>query len=323
LIKRLNGKASYKSERLPISHVYGSITGFASARETSRLAKVTDEEFSKHIDELNKLNVDFFYALNTACLGSLNTGDMLRLRKEITNLKKRGVKNFVVAHPFLLRVIKSEIPDCKIKTSVIMEIDNVKTFNFWIKEADIINVSTRINRDFTMLKALKKHKDKVEFLCNEVCLWQCPFRASHYTIESHRYKVNETYMNDYPVDLCYDMMTDVELLKARFILPEWIEYYERFGKYFKLSGRTFPQRFIEKATISYTKRQSPENILELFPIVAGSITNEQNGKRDLRNLKMSLKEKNGFLEYFKLAGNECNSRCPCPHCTPYTKCFHR
>ena len=323
LIKRLNAKSVYKPERIPVSHVYGSITGFCSARETSRLAQIFEDDFDKHLEELEKLNVDFFYALNASCLGSLNERDMLRLRKEVDILKRRGVKNFIVAHPFMLKLIRLAIPDAKIKASVIMEIDNIKTVRYWIKEADIINISTRVNRNFVMLEALKKYRDKIEFLCNEVCLWQCPFRASHYTIESHRYKKDENYLNDYPVDLCYYMMTDIELLRSRFILPEWIEYYEQFGKYFKISGRTFPQEFISNTTEWYSRRKSPENILELFPIVVGSIINEQNGERDLRKLNMTQKEKTEFLNYFKSFGFKCDYSCPCPFCGNYEKCFHR
>ena len=323
LIKRVNGKAWYKEERLSISHVYGSISGFASARETSRLSNLFEEEFDKHFEELKKLNVDFYYAMNASCIGSLNMREMLRMRKEITNLKNREIKNFIVVHPFVLKLIRSEIPDAKIKVSVIMEIDNIQTFNYWAKEADVINVSTRINRDFEMLRMFRKFSHKIEFLCNEVCLWQCPFRASHYNIESHRYKVNEDYMNDYPVDLCYEMMTDVELLKSRFILPEWITYYEDFGDYFKISGRSFPQEFIRKATEAYAKRKSPENILELFPIVTGSIINEQNGQRDQRKLIMTDEEKFDFLRKFYTTGNKCVYECPCPHCSNFVKCFKR
>jgi len=323
LIKKLNAKAAYKTDRIPISHVYGSTSGFCSARETQRLSKVFDEDLLKHLDQLEKLNVDFFYALNTSCLGSLNTRDMLRLRKEITNLKSWGIKNFIIAHPFMIKLVKSEIPDARIKISVIMEIDDIKRFKFWLKEAEIINISTSANRNFILLDALKKYKNKLEFLCNEVCLWMCPYRASHYTIESHRHKIGEQYLNDYPTDLCYNLMTDVELLKSRFILPEWISKYEDYGTRFKISGRTFPQEFISKTTEAYSRRTSPENLLDLFPIVVGSIINEQNGKRENRKFKMTPTQKEEFIHWFMTFGGMCKYSCPCPFCEKYTNCFVR
>ena len=226
-IKRINAKAVLNSERMPISHVYGSMSGLYSARETTRLGDLFRQDFINHLDELEKINVDFFYALNASCLGSLDTKELLKLRKVIEDIKNMGVKNFIVAHPLMLDLVRSIIPKAKIKASVILEIDDFKRFRFFMDKADIINISTKVNRNFTFLKSLSKYKEKVEFLCNEVCIYMCPYRDSHYTIESHRYKKEENYPNEYPVDLCYEMMTNIELLRARFILPEWIKYYKQ------------------------------------------------------------------------------------------------
>ncbi|MFW9881576.1 MAG: U32 family peptidase [Candidatus Thorarchaeota archaeon] len=321
-IKEIDQSKWFNIIRIPVKHVYGSLSGILSARETKRLCKVEPYMLESHIKELKKINVDFFYAFNTSCLGSLSMNKMMEIKNTIKTLSDIGVKNFIVAHPFLIEVLREQIPDCKIKASVILEIDNSVQLKYFLEKVDIVNLSTRVNRDFTFLKMFKKYRKKIELLCNEVCLYMCPFRASHYTIESHRHK-NREYCSDYPVNLCYEKMTEVEIIRSRFILPEWINYYSRFASFFKISGRTFSQSFIHNVANHYSSGNSPKNILDLFPIVTGSIRNEQNKITDNRVLEIPEHEKTLFLTYFKLYGNKCQYLCPCGRCNSYTKYFER
>ncbi len=319
-IKRINSEALYDEKKIPISHVYGSLSGLFSARESERLAKVTEDDLEEHIKKLKAYNVDFYYALNTSCLGSLNMNDMLRIKSLLKKVQDIGVKNFIIAHPFLIDVVKTQIPDSKIKASVILEIDDIRRFKYFADKVDIINISTKVNRDFKLLEKLKDSKAKVEVLCNETCLFMCPFRSSHYTIESHRHEKKDN-VTDYPLDLCYSMMNDLEIIKSRFILPEWIPEYKHYVKYFKISGRTFPQEFIFSTTESYSKNVSPENILDLFPIVTGSIRNEQSGIVEKRTLNIRDMEKKRFINYFIHSGSECRYKCPCDFCSQFLKFF--
>jgi len=318
IIKDVNRKSHYG-----ISQVYGSLTGRFSARENIRLNSVTEDQMRIHLKDLEKEKVDFYYALNSSCFGSLDVKRMLSLRAEIDHLKNLGVKNFIIAYPFLIDVIKEAIPESKIKLSVILEIDDIKRIRYFYDKVEVINISTTMNRNFKFLEYIEEYRDKIEILCNEVCLYKCPFRASHYTIESHRDGTHGTIISDYPVDKCYEMMTDVELLMSRFVLPEWIQLYLDYATYFKISGRTFPQKFIEFVTRHYAEGKSPENILKLFPIVVGSIKAEQSNEIEERILEMPDEAKKSFIKEFSYIGDYCRYKCPCSHCGKYVKYFKK
>lgn len=322
LIKEINRNAYYDSNILPITSVYGSITGLYSARETKRLKNVQIYNFKNHLKFLKKIDVDFYYAMNASCLGSLSLNKMLDLKNTLKILTNYGVENYIVAHPFLIELIREQNPKARIKASVIMEIDNVIQLDYFLKNTDVVNISTKVNRDFKFLEKIGKHKEKIEILCNETCLFMCPFRASHYNIESHRHK-NDTYSSDYPVDLCYEKMTSEELVKSRFVLPEWIKHYEKYALTFKISGRSFPEDFIYNTARYYSNRTSPDNILDLFPIVTGSISNEQHGIIDSRKFSLTAVQKENFISFFKSYGHECPYVCPCPFCKSYVKNFSR
>lgn len=317
-IKKVNNSGG-----IEIKHVYGSVSGSFSARESRRLSQISKTEFEKHIEKLKDNNVNFFYALNTSCLGELTIHDAVSVKMRIKEYINLGVENFIIAHPFLIKEIREMIPNGKIKASVILEIDNIKTFEYYLKNVDIINISTRMNRNFRFLDSIKKYKNKLELLCNEVCLFNCPFRQSHYTIESHRGLDNKAYITKYPLQNCYSMMTNEELIMSRFILPEWLIQYSEYVDIFKISGRTFPEEFIKHVTKHYSKLKSPQNILELFPIVTGSIENEQSNKFEKRKLEMTDLEKLKFIDFFKFNGQNCDYNCPCGFCKSYTKNFER
>jgi len=303
-----------------IKHVYGSISGLFSARESERLPNITSGNLTSHINELKEIGVDFFYAFNTSCLGSLEYNSVKKIIDIIDELNKLNVRNFIIAHPLLIELIREQIKDAKFKISVISEIDDIRRFKHFInkRKVSMVNLSTSINRDFQFLERISKKRSNIVLLCNEACLFMCPYRASHYTIESHREKTHFPY-SDYPLDKCYELLTDDEILRARFILPEWLSIYKEYAKFFKISGRTFPVDFIKKVTTCYATGKSPKNILELFPIVVSSVSNEQIGVREERTLELSGREKTKFLSHFRLFGHQCKIKCPCGHCNSYKK----
>jgi len=297
-----------------IKHVYGSDSGSFSARETERLPIV--KNLQEHIKELSEINVDFFYTLNASCLGSLKENDVIDIETFINKLYNIGVKNFIISHPYLIRIINKINKLIKIKISTIMEINDIQRINYYFKKAEIITLSTSANRNFRLLENIKNRN--VEIMINECCLYMCPFRASHYSIESHRENSENTFDN-YPLDECYSLLNKNEIIMSRYVLPEWIEDYSKFSKYFKISGRTFPRKFIENATLYYSRGISPENVLDLFPIVTGSIKNEQTGKIEKRHLSFNKEEIKEIISYFKIFGHFCNTRCPCGFCEKYSK----
>jgi len=303
-----------------IKHVYGSISGLFSARESERLPDVTPGNIPSHIRQLKEVGVEFFYTFNASCLGSLEHFKIKKIIHIINDLNNLNIQNFIIAHPLLIELIRERIKNANFKMSVICEIDDIRRFNHFInkRKIGIINLSTSINRDFQILEKMSKRRKNIILLSNEACLFMCPYRASHYTIESHREKTHFPY-SDYPLDKCYELLTDDEILRSRFILPEWLPIYEKYAKFFKISGRTFPVEFIKKVTTCYATGKSPKNILELFPIVVSSVSNEQTGVREKRILEISEREKMKFLSHFRLLGHLCKVKCPCGHCNSYKK----
>lgn len=104
------------------------------------------------------------------------------------------------------------------------------------KDYKLIVLDYSLNNNFNKLSKLK-NKDKLEVLCNAVCLPNCPKRAEHYkNISSIQLKNDPN--NLFPCDMAFSTF-DVAMKHPHFISDKSINKYIKAGfSNFKLEGRT-------------------------------------------------------------------------------------
>ena len=281
-----------------IDSLYGSAAGFRmlpSARESSRLEVITFEDLKRFIKDVHDCGYKFSYTINVKCLGSDYTkNDIISY---LTQLDSAEVDAVIVANLFILKLIAENRHRLgfNVKISTIFEPNSLLDIKFFRRfNPETISLSLMKNRDFEFLKNISPKND-IELLVNEVCLFECPWRTEHYCIQGHG--GNEKLYGKYPYSECYKMCLENPslFLKARWIRPEDISFYERLGfSKFKITGRTASGDWIVATTKAYLNRSYEGNLLDLFPIVAGDLKREANEAP----IYIPNKKLDGFLERF-------------------------
>ena len=264
-----------------IASVYGSVVSnpFGTARPKSRLKNVSKEDQYECSKVLRAGGIELNYTLNISDLGDLRwfeKGERAQIEFLGFLYNVLGVKMLTIAHPLVLeRVIKSKIP-FEIEISTIMNVDTLGHFDLYKKTSSQIKricLAIGRNRDISFLQKigrLDKSFPICELLANEFCTvagHNCAgvFRSSCYSCHSHN--VGNDMFNNYPMGRCTKSRWNnpSSWLKARFILPQWMNIYQDLGiNHFKVSGRTHPSEYIIEMAKAYLTRYYGGNLLGLW-----------------------------------------------------------
>jgi collagenase-like PrtC family protease len=171
------------------------------------------------------------------------------------------IKRITVTSTLLLEVLQQSDLDIGIELSTIYHINSLYQMETLLQRYPKIKkvcMNLQRNRDMKFLKEFNKvfgaYID-VEVMVNEFCLYHCPNRNACYMNHQNVKTVEESKMfSNYPMrDCIYARATDfAEWLKTRFILPEWLKYYNDIGiNHFKITGRTSSTDFILKVLKIY------------------------------------------------------------------------
>ena len=105
-------------------------------------------------------------------------------------LAKSGGKNGVIVHSdLLLRYLRENFPSLYYVSSTTKVLTEWRDFENELKREDFAFVvpDFRLNKEFERLSSLpQEEKDKVEFLCNECCWFDCPERKACYEAVSRK-----------------------------------------------------------------------------------------------------------------------------------------
>jgi collagenase-like PrtC family protease len=288
-----------------ILSLYGScpnIIALPSAREASRLQELPVDDFKAFIKQVHDAGWKFSYTINGKCLGALiNYSSIKTYLQRLIDLQ---VDSVIISNTFLLEAAKKEFPNLDLKVSTIAEARSSRDLAYFRKfKPSTIILSSMVNRDFAFLESIMPKAD-IELMANEVCLFRCPWRADHYNIESHD---GSQCFGSFPFKNCFDaQVTDVsEFLKARFIRPEDVAIYEKLGfQHYKITGRSCSDERIVEMAKAYLQRRYEGNMLDLFPIVQGSLKEEG----DKMGIKIPNRKMDMFLPMFPTKLNK-NHRC--------------
>ncbi|ADB86501.1 peptidase U32 family protein [Saccharolobus islandicus] len=316
-----------------VKYIFGSfkrtITGHGRAGFI--IPDIKEEQFKNHISIAHSYGIKFLYTMNTnTLLGKEYDAEFIgKVMKEIDKLVSLGVDGFIIAVPFLIRLIRSEYPDLEVSASSFSRIRNVRE----VEEYANLGVNTIImhedaNRDFKLLKEIaslsKTNKFDVELILNNSCLYGCPFRLTHDGISSITSMVNG--VNDvwfeYPILLCAtDVLNDpVNLIRSRWIRPEDIKYYEEIGiNRFKIAGRNKKTEWILNVVKAFTERMYEGDLLDLVSYPQGraatkaiQMVNGPSSYSVLTKVKIdNTKFPEGWIKFFLT--NDCDTR-SCKEC---------
>lgn len=262
-----------------IFEIYGSlpVSVIGSGRPSTSLPKVDVDHVEEHINIAHSMGIKFNFLINAPCLGLREFDPKYhnKIIKFLDWINSCKVDTVSVAVPYLLEIIKDHFPRLKVKVSVFASINSVQSAMFWEElGADRLTLDLAINRDFKLIKKIKEStKCDIEVITNNLCLYQCPYRFYHSNIVGHASQndVSEIAIKmfdslNYPMIKCsLKMLTNLsELIKARWIRPEDLEIYQKFGvDFFKIEGRTRNKVFILLSATAYSQRKYDGNLLDI------------------------------------------------------------
>jgi len=269
--------------------LYGSMPFMsASARSSDRLpSEVTgnpkplmfQENLIEYVQRAQRHNIAIRYTLNQSCIGPMQ--DFAEywkssLSKSIKFLvHEAGVMEYTVTSPLIAELMLDQHPGLWVEVSTICEVDSPEKIERWYKiGAKGVCLKLDANRNIDLLRDLKNVCEElgidIDLLANEFCLFGCPWRAECYNLSSHNSYRGP--FDSYPFSRCNNIRLEdpAEWIRARFILPQWMEFYEKnFGiSTFKVTGRTHPPSVVLPIVEKYMKGVAYGNLLDLWPTVA-------------------------------------------------------
>lgn len=264
-----------------VHEAYGSLrTGaVGSARPAVCLPETTVEHAREHIALAHELGVQFNYVINAPCMGNMEYDPNGRraLREYLDLVEGLGVDTVTVAIPYLIEIIKHTYPRLKVKASEIANINSAQRAQYYVNQlgVDVLTLEITVNRDFQVLESIRRavaSEIELELVVNAACLYQCPYHDYHSVIVGHSGQEGHE-LRGYYVDYCMmrcipaHLRRPAELLKARWIRPEDMVYYETLGiDRFKVSNRVGPLRMGRTCLEAYSRRRIDDLAKLLTPL---------------------------------------------------------
>jgi len=287
-----------------------------------------ENQAEEYIKRAHSAGLKFDYILNAPSMGNMewdeNTHqELLEHLRWITSI---GVDSVTVSIPYLIELIKRQFPHLNVRVSTIAHVNSVARAKFFESlGADSITLDINVNRDFTLLKALRSAVDcELTVLLNNLCLYQCPYEYYHHDTLGHAsqsYNPLHGYYEDYCVLHCtLDRLCDIsQNIKCRWVRPEDIHAYEEIGiDMFKTSGRSMPAERILNTAVAYSSRHYQGNLYDILNVITPKI---EFGNSDLPGVQNNVigppprlyvdnQALEGFLDFFKKQ----NCLSGCAHC---------
>lgn len=279
--------------------------------------------------------IDIVYLLNSPKPLELLTDTLQKqleiLDKLLNEFQKIGVKKLRISNNKLLTHIKVNYPhfDLYASTSfdfrIIQEYQNFLSIHPYIKQ---IVPSHDINKNFMLLKNLKKHMPNVdiEIMVNEGCLMGCCLRKEHYSgMTCAETSKKNIYWNSayYYRKACTTIRAKnpiLNLCRSNSIYPYELEEYFKIGiNKFKLNGRSYYKYNFENTInnfLVYLKGVDNIKLIENEPATILYQCSDFENKK-IKDIYIYMPE----IEYFKDFGHLCSSRCniDCVYCNECAK----
>jgi len=289
---------------------------------------MVEEQAEEYIKQAHSAGLKFDYLLNAPSMGNMEWDENIHreLLEHLGWVTSIGVDSVTVTIPYLIELIKRQFPHLQIRVSTIAHVNSVARAKFFESlGADSITLDFNINRDFTVLKAIRNAVNcQLTVLLNNLCLYQCPYEYYHHDSLGH---ASQSYnpINGYYMDYCVlrctlDRLFDIsQTIKCRWVRPEDIPVYEEIGiDMFKTSGRSASTERILTAATAYESRHYQGNLYDILNIITPKIESVNSALPGVKNnvigsppgLYIDNQALEGFMDFFKKQ----NCLAGCDHC---------
>jgi len=289
---------------------------------------MVENQAEEYIERAHSAGLKFDYILNAPSMGNMEWDENTHreLLEQIRWINSIGVDSVTVSIPYLIELIKRQFPQLDVRVSTIAHVNSVARAKlFESLGADSITLDINVNRDFTVLEAIRSAvKCELTVLLNNLCLYQCPYEYYHHDTLGHAsqsYNPLNGYYEDYCVLRCtLDRLWDIsQAIKCRWVRPEDIHVYEEIGiDMFKTSGRSMPTERILNAATAYSSRRYQGNLYDILNVITPKVGF---GHSDLPGVQNDVLESPprlyidnqalaGFIDFFKKQ----NCLSGCSHC---------
>jgi hypothetical protein len=310
----LNSKYGDRSWR--ITELYGSLPSvnpIGTARPGFRLQDGDRDFLRSYVKDALELGMGLNYTINTS---SVDPRVLKERESEIAEfleyLSEIGVVRVTVAHPLVAQLVYSLAPSLPIELSTILQIRHPRQLELLKARCPSIQkicLDVFANRDREKLVEFYEIGHKLdlalEVIVNEFCIYECPDRNPCYDLHALDLTKDETKLfGRYPMGNCIRerIMSPIEWLWARFILPQWVRtYYEKFGiTSFKITGRTHPTAYILRTVEAYMSGSFTGNLLELWADVEniGRLESEYRQPRIVLDMAKIEEAGSAFLDFY-------------------------
>jgi collagenase-like PrtC family protease len=292
---------------------------------------MAENQVEEYIERAHSAGLKFDYILNAPSMVNMEWDENTHreLLEQIRWITSMGVDSVTVTIPYLIELIKRQFPQLDVRVSTIAHVSSVARAKlFESLGADSITLDINVNRDFTLLKAIRSAVNcGLTVLLNNLCLYQCPYEYYHHDTLGHAsqsYNPLNGYYEDYCVLRCtLDRLWDMsQAIKCRWVRPEDIHVYEEIGiDMFKTSGRSMPTERILNAATAYSSRRYQGNLYDILNVITPKVGFgnsdlpgvQNNVIGSLPRLYIDNQALEGFIDFFKK--QDCLSGCShCDYC---------
>jgi len=290
--------------------------------------RMVENQAEEYIEQAHLAGLKFDYLLNAPSMGNMEWDENTHqeLLMHLNWISSIGADSVTVTIPYLIELIKRQFPQLKIRVSTIAHVNSVARAKlFESLGADSITLDINVNRDFTLLKAIRSAVScELTILLNNLCLYQCPYEYYHHDGLGHASQ-NYNPLGGYYVDYCVlrctlDRLCDIsQIIKCRWVRPEDIHVYEESGMdVFKISGRSMPAERILHAAAAYSSRHYQGNLYDILNVITpkiGFISSalpgvQSNVIKPLPKFYIDNQALEGFMDFFRKQ----NCLSGCSHC---------
>ncbi|MBN1129495.1 MAG: U32 family peptidase [Chitinispirillaceae bacterium] len=265
----------------PVAEVYGRIENgwIGGGRSSYTLRRASRETLAATVAECRERGIAFNYLLNAASLYGMEQSrqGQRRIRATLDALSALGIPWLTVSLPYLLRLVKLQYPQFRVKAGVFAQIDTPEKARRWEElGADALCISAiACNRDFTTLKAIRSAVScDLQLIANAACIPSCVYEHTHMDLLSSSSHKNAPH-GGFCLDYCFLQCSALRLrqpdyfIKSIWIRPEDLHIYEAIGySWFKLVERSCPADLLLRRVAAYAGRSFDGNLWELVGPVA-------------------------------------------------------
>ncbi|MCX8118009.1 MAG: U32 family peptidase [Desulfobacterota bacterium] len=265
-------------EGTEVESLYGQIWGdpLGGGRMALFIPKVDRGAASTFIREARRRGLGFNYLMNGTCLDNLEftKKGYGTLVEHIEWVASTGADMVTVTLPFLLEVVKREVPPLKVAVSSFARVVSVQQARAWREMgADKIILPESVNRDFRTLQRIREAVDcELELIANHCCLFQCFLDLHHRNMVSHGSQAGHPcggFAPDYCKLACQrlKLLRPEELIKSTWIRPEDVPSYEEIGiDCLKLVERFRGTESLLQIVHAYERQRFEGNLVDLLSL---------------------------------------------------------